>query len=304
MPLVYPEWSFQYSVHAVYYWPYRDDQVTSDRGYRLRRGEHRYFRYNVSSANLHDVVQQAGAAGVWARNVTCYEVPGGHLCEGFLEPKYEGVTLGALAEKLFATALEVSLHPAGFVEEAIMDLDDYLTMDYHTLHPVQIAAETDILYPGQYYPATAQYRGVKPGTLSQAPPPDVVAEILRNKKMGFYQPYGDVSKDSVTFILRVGPTATTPKQLAELLNADAVVVNLQTLSKASQDLLRNEYDGATPTEKLIRFFDTAADKAQKALDTTVTVLKYTAITAAVLGIAWLGLKAYPDVKEAVAAARK
>ena len=118
--------------------------------------------------------------------------------------------------------------------------------------------------------------------------------------MGFYQPYKVVEPHSVTFILQTGDEITTPKDLAALLKADAVLVNLQTLDRQSQDLLAfgGRYSGETPMTKVVQFFGGAADAAPKAFDQFLEILKYTALGAAVLGAVWLGLKAYPFAQEA------
>jgi hypothetical protein len=292
-------------VNAVFYWPYRDNEVTASRDYQLKLGEHRYFRYNVNPENLHDVVVQAGAAGVWVRNVSCYDAEGGgKFCEGYLEPKYGGVTLGSLADKLFASTLEISLHPSGFVDEALQDLDDYLTMDYHTVHPVRMASQHDTLHPNSYYPTTLIYRGQRVGTWQKAPPPETVAAALREKGMGFYQPYKVVEPNSTTFILKTGDEVITPRQLALIMNADAAIVNLQTLDPTSQDLLEQHYTGETSKEAIVRFFKEAGEVVPETGEKLLVLAKYAALGAGLLGIAWLGLKAYPVMRNAYEDAKR
>ena len=229
MPIVYPD-AWMYRINAAFYWPYRTDQVVTTQEAIIPKGEHRYFRFNVKKEYVWDLQKQAAAAGVWVRNLACYDVPDGYFCEGFLEPKYEGVTYKKLASKLFPWAMEVSKESSNFLDEALQDFDDYLHMDYHTIHPVSIASEQDILHPGQYYPATAIYKGKRINSLSKAPPVDVIIAILRERGMDFYQPTMSVSATSVPFILKTGKEATTAKVVAELIGADIVVVNLKPLN--------------------------------------------------------------------------
>lgn len=294
MSVVYPD-SWWYTVNGPFYWPHRSGDTFSAPNTPLVKGEHRYFRFNVKSAYASRLQQNAAAAGVWVRNMACYEVPGGYFCEGFMEPRYEGITYKTLANTLHPWAMDISQESVDFIEEALQDLDDLVTFDYHMVHPVRLAAPDDMLHKGQYYPVAAFYKGRKPGAFKKPPPASAVAQMLRDAGMDFYQPYPTNDPVAVTFVLSTKGRQLTPRQLNDLIKSDYVGVNLVPLDAKEQQSLQKYDAGANLPDAVVTFFEKQAETGAEALgvmDFLIKAATYAAIGGLVYGAASLSVRGY------------
>jgi hypothetical protein len=298
MSIKYPD-SWWYTVNGPFYWPHRSGNTFSTPNAILETGAHRYFRFNVKSEYANRLQQNAAAAGVWVRNLACYEVPGGYFCEGYMEPKYEGITYKTLADKLHPWAMEVSRESVDFIDETLQDIDDLLTFDYHMMHPVRLAGPDDLLHQGQYYPVAAFYRGNRPGAFQKPPPASAVAQIVRKNHMDFYQPYPTNDPVAVTFVLYTKGRSLTPRQLNDMLRSDYVGVNLIPLNTEDQKSLQKYDAGANLPDAVVTFFEKQGETAKEAFDIMEFIIKaatYAALGGLAYGAALLGFRGYKMLK--------
>jgi len=299
--LTYPD-SIWYTFNNVYYWPYRGWETVSDPNYTLERGEYRYFRYNVAKKWGSEPVRKAAAACIRLNGLNCYEVNDGesYFCEGFLEPQCEGVTLGHLIQYLTPMGIEVATTTVFGLEETLNDLDDFLSLDYHAIHPVTLAGPDDHLLPDNYYPVSAFYKGRKPTTLYRAPTAAEAQALLLAKGMDFYQPYRVQDPIAIPFVLYTANQDVTPRQLADILLADYVAVNLNPLDKDEQRALQAYDRGASLPAAVVRLFTAAGKGTADVVDIPAALLenlKYVAYAGIAAATVYAGVQVYKAVKE-------
>jgi hypothetical protein len=299
--LIYPD-SLWYTLQNVYYWPYRGWEMYSSPQTKLPRGEYRYFRYNILKKYAGDAEKQAAAACIRLNGRNCYEVADGdmYLCEGFLEPKCEGVNLGHLIEYLHPYAIEVATESVWGLEESIADLDDFLSFDYHHIHPVTLAGADTKLLKESFYPVAAFYKGRRPTTLYRPPLASEANQLLESQGMGFYQPYLDRDPVALSFVLYTADKTPTPRELSDLLMADYVAVNLNPLDADEQRALHAYDAGKNVPAAVTRFFESAGRGTADVLDISSTLLanlKYVAYAGIGLATAYAAFQVYKFSQE-------
>lgn len=299
--LTYPD-SFWYTLNNVYYWPYRGWDTASSLEYKLSRGDYRYFRYNVSKKWAGDAEKKAAAACIRLNGMACYETEDGnsYFCEGFLEPKCEGVTLGHLVKYLLPSQIEVATESVWGLEEALSDLDDFLSLDYHNIHPVTLAGADDKLLKDSYYPMAAFYKGRKPATLYRPPTAAEAQSLLSAQGMGFYQPYPTTDPVAISFVLYTANQTPTARELSDILMADYVAVNLNPLDADEQESLQSYDAGGNLPAATTRFFEAVGKGTSEVVDIPTALfdnLKYVAYAGIGLATAYVGFQLYQAMKE-------
>jgi len=299
--LTYPD-SFWYTLNNVYYWPYRGRDFSSDLSYPLERGAYRYFRYNIQKKYAGDLEKKAAAACIRVSGMSCYEIGDGTrmFCEGFLEPECEGVTLGHLVQYLYPSEIEVCTESIWALEEAISDLDDFLNLEYPEVKPVTLAGPDEKLLTKNYYAVAAFYKGRRPTTLYRAPVAAEADALLSSQGMGFYQPYPSTSTTSIAFVLYTAERKPTPRELADLLMADYVAVNLNPLDADEQRVLHDYDAGANFPAAITRFFQASGKGASDIADILAAIaknMKYAAYAGLGLATIYAGFQVYKITKE-------
>jgi hypothetical protein len=268
----------------------------------LPRGEYRYFRYNVLKKYAGDAKKQAAAACIRLNGRICYEVSGGdaYFCEGFLEPKCEGVYLSHLINTIHPMSIEVATQSVWGLEEMVNDIDDFLSFDYHAIHPVALAKADEKLLQGNYYPIAAFYKGRRDTTLYRPPTASEAELLLQPHGMGFYQPYPTKDPVAIAFVLYTGEQNPTPRQLADMLLADYVAVNLNPLDPDEQKALQDYDAGANLPDVISRFFEATGRGAADITALPIALLenlKYVSYAGIGLATAYVAFQVYKYTQE-------